>query len=126
MADLQPKKGSDCLRATVSGNAFARSAPVLQVQYLNKRSEYHVLAVGTNTLGRMPDNDIVVLGPFVSRQHCAFIVSPNGHCFIRDLGSTHGVNVNGKRITDLTPLKYGDEIVVGGPRLVLLSPEEGA
>jgi pSer/pThr/pTyr-binding forkhead associated (FHA) protein len=62
---------------------------------------------------------------FVSRWHCAILVLPDGTCTIRDLGSTHGVYVDGERTKDLLRLKDGGEIHVGGRRLVLLASVNG-
>src|SRR5206468_12816946 len=63
--------------------------------------------------------------PYVSRRHCAIHVFPDGDCVIQDLGSTDGVYVDGERIKDPLWLKDGDEIRVGGRRLVLLASVNG-
>src|SRR6266536_2961241 len=88
---------------------------------LHERPEDHVLAVGRNTLGRHPDNDVVIASPYVSRRHCAIRVLPDGGCILQDLGSTDGVYVDGERLKYPLWLKDGDEIRVGGRRLVLLA-----
>ena len=106
--------------------APALPALVLRVQYLRKPVEDHVLRLGTNTVGRHPDNDVVVRGAFVSRRHCAILVYPSGCCEIHDLGSAHGVHVNGQRIAGLTRLRPGDQVSIGGLLLVLLCQEEAA
>ena len=48
----------------------------------------------------------------ISRQHCAFLVSPD-KVVLRDLGSRNGTLVNGKKIETKTELKTGDEIQFG-------------
>ena len=49
------------------------------------------------TLGRTPENDIVVNHPLVSRRHLAFVWRGN-HWAVVDAGSTNGYFVNGRRL----------------------------
>ena len=49
------------------------------------------------TVGRKPDNDIVIDHPTVSGHHCK-IYSAGGSWFVEDLNSTNGTSVNGKRV----------------------------
>ena len=76
-------------------------------------------------MGRLPDNDVVIASPYVSRRHCAILVLPDGHCILQDLGSTGGVYLDGQRIKYPLRLRDGDEIRVGGRRLVLLASVNG-
>src|SRR5262245_29044717 len=99
--------------------------PVLRLLSLCNPPQDHVLAFGRNTVGRHPDNDVVIASRYVSRRHCAIQVLPDGTCIIQDLGSTDGVYVDGERIKDPLRLKDGDEIRVGGRRLVLLASVNG-
>jgi len=69
------------------------------------------------TLGRSRDADIVLDDPNVSRKHAE--VRPSGGSWIvRDLGSTNGVKVNGRRVDPDRPqsLKRGDVIELGTSR----------
>src|SRR5262245_47824481 len=102
-----------------------RGLPVLRLLSAGNTPRDHVLAVGRNTVGRLPDNDVVVASPYVSRRHCAILVLPDGTCILLDLGSTGGVYVGGERIKYPLRLRDGDEIRVGGRRLVLLASENG-
>ncbi len=78
------------------------------------------LGMGPATLGRLETADIVLgLDPSVSRRH-ARITCEGGRCFIEDMGSTHGVAVNGRNIGGKTELKDGDEILIGSSLLRLL------
>ncbi|MGZ4184596.1 MAG: FhaA domain-containing protein [Solirubrobacteraceae bacterium] len=64
------------------------------------------------TLGRSRKCDIVVDDPNVSREHAE--VRPRGGSWVlRDLGSTNGSSINGRRIDGAEVLKPGDEIELG-------------
>jgi pSer/pThr/pTyr-binding forkhead associated (FHA) protein len=69
-------------------------------------------------LGRSRDCDVVVDDPNVSRHHAE--VRPSGGSWVvRDLGSTNGVKINGRRLDPARPqsLKRGDVIELGTSRL---------
>jgi pSer/pThr/pTyr-binding forkhead associated (FHA) protein len=57
-------------------------------------------------------NDVVIPDPRVSGTH-AEIYAQNGGYAIRDLGSTNGTFVNGRRITVPQPLRDADRIALG-------------
>jgi hypothetical protein len=79
------------------------------------RSE--LLGSGGATLGRSREADIVLDDANVSRKHAE--VRPSGGSWIvRDLGSTNGVKVNGRRVDPSRPqsLKRGDVIELGTSR----------
>jgi transcriptional regulator with GAF, ATPase, and Fis domain len=63
------------------------------------------------SLGRAPENAIVVDEDGVSRKHCAFEVK-DGVLAVRDLASTNGVFVNGKRVAH-AELSAGDLVLIG-------------
>lgn len=62
------------------------------------------------TLGRKPDNDIVLDNQAVSGHHCKFYES-GGTWYVEDLNSTNGTFVNGKKVLK-AGLKHGDSIVL--------------
>jgi FHA domain-containing protein len=64
------------------------------------------------TLGRSRKCDIVVDDPNVSREH-AEIRPRGGSWVLRDLGSTNGSSINGRRTDGAEVLKPGDEIELG-------------
>jgi hypothetical protein len=72
---------------------------------------YAVLRSPTR-LGRLPDNDIVLMDPRVSRHH-AEVVQKGGRWVVRDRGSTNGIAVNGTIVREAL-LKPGDTISLGG------------
>jgi FHA domain/Bacterial regulatory proteins, luxR family len=69
-------------------------------------------------IGRAAANDLA-LGedPLVSRVHAALERYPSGWS-IRDLGSANGTRVNGNVLVAEQSLRPGDEILIGGTRLV--------
>ena len=66
---------------------------------------------GGLTLGRAPDNDIVVNDDGVSRYH-ARLLFEGGTLWLQDAGSRNGIFVNGNRVTDHRALKVGDVIAL--------------
>jgi hypothetical protein len=67
-------------------------------------------------LGRSRECDVTVDDANVSRKHAE--VRPSGGSWIvRDLGSTNGIKVNGRRVDGAQSLKPGDVIEVGKSRL---------
>jgi pSer/pThr/pTyr-binding forkhead associated (FHA) protein len=69
------------------------------------------------TLGRSRDCEVVLEDANVSRKHAE--VRPSGGSWVvRDLGSTNGVKVNGRRITGAQSLKRGDAIELGTSRVI--------
>jgi hypothetical protein len=68
-------------------------------------------------LGRSRDCDIVLDDANVSRHHAELRPS-GGSWVVRDLGSTNGVKVNGRRIDGAQSLHAGDAIELGSSRVV--------
>ncbi len=69
------------------------------------------LAKPVVTLGRLPENDVVVDDPGASRQH-ARINGANGEYVLVDLGSTNGTLVNDEPVAERR-LDDGDRITIG-------------
>jgi hypothetical protein len=81
------------------------------------RSE--LLGSGGAVLGRSRDCEVVLDDPNVSRHHAE--VRPSGGSWIvRDLGSTNGVKVNGRRIQGPQSLKPGDVLELGTSRVTFV------
>ncbi|MFW0794763.1 FHA domain-containing protein [Gordonia sp. CPCC 205515] len=66
---------------------------------------------GAQTIGRTPDNDIVVADVLASRHHARVIASPQG-LLLEDLGSANGTHVNGHRIPRRQPVPVSDGAVI--------------
>src|SRR5262250_151071 len=71
------------------------------------------------SLGRHPANTLRLADREVSKEHAAIEKVGNGF-LIKDLGSSNGTYVNGRRVRELR-LKDGDEIALGNSRLVFHS-----
>lgn len=71
------------------------------------------------SVGRLPESDLVLAYPYVSRRHAEIVTDEQG-CYIVDQGSRHGTFVNGKpatarqRITESDILHFG---ALDGPSL---------
>jgi len=68
--------------------------------------------------GRRPDCDIHIDHDTVSRTHAEFIRLEDGAWELRDLGSTNGIEVEGRVVERWRPHE-GDEIRLGDARLVV-------
>ncbi len=73
-------------------------------------SEFELLD-GSTQLGRHPSCELVVQDSAVSRRH-AKIESQDGVCFITDLQSRNGTQLNGVDVVKRQKLNHGDEIQV--------------
>lgn len=74
--------------------------------------QMHNLTGRTVKMGRDATCQIPLDDPHVSRLHCEIFTRNGTDIVIRDLGSTNGIFVNGKRVTEQTLLD-GDKILVG-------------
>jgi pSer/pThr/pTyr-binding forkhead associated (FHA) protein len=77
-------------------------------------------------VGRHPACEVCLGSSRVSRRHCC-LASGNGEVFIRDLGSTNGTWINGRRI-GVGELRPGDILGVAHLRfrLIFLDRAKGA
>jgi len=65
------------------------------------------------TLGRGPENHIVINDPMVSKQHAAFRALGTT-TYVEPLGPTNGLQLNGSNVTQPTKLSNGDVVSVPG------------
>ncbi|MBK8012671.1 MAG: FHA domain-containing protein [Deltaproteobacteria bacterium] len=73
------------------------------------------LREGITSFGRLPSNDVILLGDLVSRHH-ARITYFDGRATLQDLGSHNGSWVNGERISTRV-LRPGDTTRIGNFRI---------
>lgn len=74
--------------------------------------------MGSTTIGRAEDNDLVFVHPLASRRH-ARLETTAVSCHLTDLNSTHGTMVNRLRIEPQKPLllQPGDVVEIGAFRM---------
>jgi hypothetical protein len=76
-------------------------------------------------VGRDPGCEFALPDPRVSRRHVEITLGSGGGVSFRDLGSSNGTFVNGRRVAE-GALRCGDVIVVGDSELVVEADEERA
>src|SRR5512135_1051292 len=74
------------------------------------------LSHGITTVGRHDGCQLRIKASQVSRRHCE-LFEKGGVLLVRDLGSSNGTYVNGKRIQEQRVLGPGDEIMIGQVKL---------
>ena len=75
-------------------------------------SEALKLADGVTTVGRQDECQIRIKSSQVSRRHCE-LFEKKGMLLVKDLGSSNGTFVNGKKIQGQQVLEPGDELMIG-------------
>ena len=88
------------------------------LQVVRGRSEANTLRLmdGVNSIGRHNDCQIRIRSSQVSRRHCELLEEGN-KLILRDLGSSNGTFVNGKRVLGHQTLEPGDVLTIGGVTL---------
>jgi pSer/pThr/pTyr-binding forkhead associated (FHA) protein len=71
-------------------------------------------------VGRRPEASLCIPSPTVSREH-AEVTVVDGGLLLRDLGSTNGTFVNGRRVTGPVALSAGDMIGLGDTVVLAVS-----
>src|SRR6516162_11071230 len=74
------------------------------------------------SIGRSPENGIVIDNPAVSHFH-ARVFNEEGRLMLEDFGSLNGTFVNGQRIKMVT-LKPGDSVAIGKHTIVVTDSAE--
>ena len=78
------------------------------------------MRIGVNTIGRLPDNDVVIQGAR-SRRHCAILVHVGDGCELYDIASKNGTFINGSKLAGPTHLNPGDKIRMCDRQFVFMS-----
>ena len=107
-ASASPPSGSTQLMAPVSSPGTAMLIPADGQGQPASLTEKMVI-------GRLPDCDITLDDPSVSRRH-AEVSGHGGRWTIADLGSTNGVKLNGERVQTAN-LSDGDRLELGNVKL---------
>ena len=77
----------------------------------NPQGKQVEVPLGTLTIGRAEESDLIIASTRVSRHHCE-ILNEATRVLVRDKGSGNGTLVNGEKVQE-QPLNPGDEIQVG-------------
>jgi uncharacterized RDD family membrane protein YckC len=80
--------------------------------YLRTRTGQLDLSDGDTLIGRSRTCHLVLKDPSVSRNHSLLIVQA-GELLVKDLGSTNGSYVNGRRLEGVLRLHSGDRLTIG-------------
>ena len=89
---------------------------ILNGNQKNKRFTFSNLPIA---IGRLEDNELLILDPYVSRRHCLIFLNDDNVLNISDLKSTNKIKVNKNYISDSSPIKDGDLIKIGKTVLLI-------
>jgi pSer/pThr/pTyr-binding forkhead associated (FHA) protein len=115
--DLRILSDEDALHAPTAAPPPAGKPGGRFTFYLKDGSDVFPLRMGLNSVGRLPDNDVVIRDECVSRRHCAVLVHTDMRCELHDVASKNGTLLNGKKIGGPTRLQSGDQILLCNKRL---------
>ncbi|MEK7484329.1 MAG: FHA domain-containing protein [Planctomycetota bacterium] len=76
------------------------------------------------TIGRGRKNLLQVDDSSISRQHIQLLIQTNSQVVALDLGSSNGIKINGKRVSQKI-LNHKDIIVIGATHLLYLEKTQG-
>ena len=111
-AQLMPNDHMPADVAAVAATWTEADEPAEAARLVGPDGEEIVLPADGLRIGRMPDNDLVISNPKVSRHHAVIVLTPDGFV-MRDLGSPNGTYVADVRIVDSHLLQHGDLVRVG-------------
>ncbi|MCK4341436.1 MAG: FHA domain-containing protein [Phycisphaerae bacterium] len=105
---------------------------VVLVMFKDEERREFPMAEEVMTLGRRQDCHLRIPTRDVSRRHCELLIEKRG-LVVKDLGSSNGTFVNGKRIAE-TELVPGDHLRIGPVTFIVqingkpadIKPEKGA
>jgi pSer/pThr/pTyr-binding forkhead associated (FHA) protein len=95
--------------------------PKLTLQFEGRHLKEYTVGVGL-TIGRSPDNTVIIDNPAVSGHH-ARVFSESGAVILEDLNSTNGTFVNGQSATRKV-LRSGDVVLIGKHQLLFDNTQE--
>jgi general secretion pathway protein E len=100
-----------------------RFMPYLEIRYARGTKRIK-LGEKPLTIGRGPDNSLILPDDRASRHHCVIEAADGGFC-VRDLGSRNGTKLNREKISR-ERLRNGDVVRVGGVDLRFIDPQQAA
>jgi hypothetical protein len=117
---------SGCVRSITTATLFVPFSSLVKVSGMPKliiSGVTHELVDEAITIGRGPDNTIVVSDPSISTHHAQLLLERDTYR-LKDLDSTNGTRVNGKPVTE-TVLRLDDRIRFGAAEARYASSEVG-
>src|SRR5439155_18270718 len=108
---------------TIVQNERGQAPPNVRF-WLKDDSFIYPLKIGLNTVGRSPDNDVVIQDGFVSRRHCAILVHASKGAELYDTASKNGTFLNGQKLAAPTHLRSGHEILMCDRNLIFIRRED--
>jgi transcriptional regulator with GAF, ATPase, and Fis domain len=98
--------------------------PFLVVE--EKQATHHYPITGrTVTIGRAPDNSVMLTDEKASRHHCVLEMQPDKSWVLRDLKSRNGTYLNGEQVLE-SLLDFGQHFQIGLAKIALFSEESSA
>jgi ABC-type multidrug transport system ATPase subunit/pSer/pThr/pTyr-binding forkhead associated (FHA) protein len=126
VAAATPAPPPEALKTAQQGSQDASGAPARRHRTVIGELNLAQLQTGVITIGRTPDNQIVVPHPQVSSRH-AQIVRQGEALFIEDLRSANGTFVRGARVPpgQRVPIQNGEKVQIGPmPLLVQIAGQQ--
>jgi pSer/pThr/pTyr-binding forkhead associated (FHA) protein len=92
---------------------------MLKLKKINSKHDNLIDFHEKTSIGREPDNDIVIDSYEISRHHCLIITDERHNVFVKDLNSLNGTFINNKRINRIQVEQY-DILQIGDESFVFI------
>lgn len=90
--------------------------------WLEFPSQEKIFLTESCSIGRSPENRIVIGLDGVSRRHAVLRKGEDGVWMLMDMGSSNGTYLNGERLSRPAPLRDGNIIEIGKQRMTFRTP----
>ncbi len=106
--------GNDKTRRRITGpvEAIGKKVPTLMIIHGRSIGDRYILDKPSITLGRIPENDIEISDPMISRHHFRIVRESVDRLVLIDLKTTNGTYLNDQHVFEAV-LSDGDRIKVG-------------
>jgi two-component system cell cycle response regulator len=106
--------GDDVTRRRIAGSveAVGKKVPTLMIIHGRSIGDRFILDKPSITLGRIPENDIEINDPMISRRHIRILRESGDKFMLIDLKTTNGTYLNDEQVLE-AELSDGDRIKVG-------------
>lgn len=90
---------------------------ILKIKTGVARGAVFALRPGSNRIGRAEGNDYRLPDISISAIHCEIVLDGSGKMFVRDLGSSNGTFIEGRRV-ELGVLLAGEKLTLGEVEMI--------